>query len=294
MKKLYALFISILALVSLGAGCAPRSDTSVLKIATSFYPLYFFTKEIVGTNAEVTNLTPAGVEPHDFEPTARDIALVQDSTLLITNGLGFEPWIDDIKSETEKKRVRIVETGKEFEFLDIPFDPHVWLSPLTAQTQVRMIQKALVEVDPEQGATYEKNTALLLDKLNQLDKEFREGLKECRHNTFVTSHAAFGHLAREYGLTQKSIAGISPEAEPSLRELAELAAFAKENNVRYIFFESLVSPKIAETLAKEVGAETLVLNPLEGLTKEETDQGKDYFSVMRENLGNLRKALECK
>lgn len=279
------------------SGCSHiSSSTGKLQVTTSFYPLYYFTSQITGTNAEVINITPTGVEPHDFEPTARDIVRIENSKLLILNGLGLESWGERIKQEIGNKGTSVIETASSAisSVEETGTDPHIWLDPVQAEKQVNSISTALIKIDTIHQTEYEKNTQELLHKLAQLDKDFSQGLAHCSQKKFITSHTAFGYLAKEYGLEQKSIAGLSPDAEPSARQLADLSKFAKENNVRYIFFESLVSPKLAETLAKEVGAQTLVLNPLEGLTEEEMNQGKDYFSVMRENLKNLRTALDCK
>jgi zinc transport system substrate-binding protein len=300
MKK-YPLFFGIfmILIMVLGAGCVTTRPSSTPLITTSFYPLYYFTTQIVGNNTEVVNLTPAGVEPHDFEPTARDIARIEDSTLLILNGFGLESWGERVKGEVASNGTQVIEMASAVSTAlsneeGKGFDPHIWLDPVLAKEEVQLIDNAVSGSDPAHREVYKENTNRLLQKLTQLDTEYRQGLAQCSQNSFITSHSAFGYLAREYGLEQKSIAGLSPDAEPSSRQLADLTKFAKDNQVKYIFFESLVSPKLAETLAHEVGAETLVLNPLEGLTEEEMKEGKDYFSVMRENLKNLRIALECK
>jgi zinc transport system substrate-binding protein len=297
MKKFIGTLLAFCGLI-FSSGCSSpyKHHSDQIQVLTSFYPLYFFTSQIAGSHAEVLNLTPAGVEPHDFELSVKDVARIQDSALLIVNGYGFEPWSGKIKEELNKRTVflSVADTIPD----DTPEgespDPHIWLSPRIASDQVTSIAAALVNTDPSHENEYRTNARELKKKLTELDADFRAGLAHCSAKTFIAAHDAFGRLAKEYGLTQKSIAGLSPDAEPSARQLAELAKFAKDNNVKYIFFESLVSPKLAETLAKEVGAETLVLNPLEGLTEEELKEGKDYFSVMRENLKNLRLALECK
>ena len=172
-------------------------------------------------------------------------------------------------------------------------DPHVWLSPTLAKLQVRHIANAMVQADPNNRSRYERNAGELEDRLEQLREQFHSGLAQCRTNRFITSHAAFGYLAEEFGLEQVSIAGISPDARPNPARMAELSELVKEMGVKYIFFETLTSPALSETLAQEVGAETLALNPLEGLTPEEVQAGSDYFSVMQKNLANLREALEC-
>jgi zinc transport system substrate-binding protein len=268
-----------------------------LPVTVSFYPYYFFASEIGGEAINIVNLTPAGVEPHDFEPTTGDIVRIQSSRLLIVNG-EIENWLTNTRKNL--KDVDILEAGTELfteEYFDenedrVP-DPHIWLSPQIAKKQAGAILQKLIEVDPDNKSYYTTNAQKLLKSLDGLDREFKAGLAECRSRNIVTTHAAFTYLAKEYGLRQISISGLSPDREPSLKELAEISEFAKKNNVKYIFFETLVSPKLAETVAREVGAQTLVLNPLEGLTSSEISEGKTYLTVMRENLHNLRTALEC-
>lgn len=281
-------------------GCTRTfSDTEKWSITTSFYPLYYFTSQLTGTHAEVITITPSGVEPHDFEPTARDIARIADSKLLILNGRGLEPWGNRVREEVNANGTQVIEVGNSVATTlsseeGSGLDPHIWLNPVLAEQEVLIISNSLISLDPLHQDEYKQNTLELTQKLTELDSEYRQGLANCSQKSFITSHTAFGYLAKEYGLEQKSIAGLSPDAEPSAKQLADLAQFAYDNKVKYIFFESLVSPKLADTLAQEVNAQTLVLNPLEGLTKDEIDRGEDYFSVMRENLNNLRKALDCK
>ena len=173
-------------------------------------------------------------------------------------------------------------------------DPHFWIDPVMYKKMASIVEQAFELKDPENAILYATNLKVLDAKLDALDHEYRVGLSHCAKKDIVTSHSAFAYLAKEYGLNQVSIAGLSPDAEPSPKQLVDIATFAKKNDVKYIFFESLVSPRLADTIANEIGAKTLVLNPLEGLTPADVATGKDYFSVMRENLGNLRIALNCK
>jgi zinc transport system substrate-binding protein len=159
--------------------------------------------------------------------------------------------------------------------------------------EVKKIANGFMTVDPQNSSYYQKNANTLDAKLTQIDKEFMQNLSDCKLRDFVTSHAAFGYLAKQYGLNQITISGISPDAEPSTRQLANVAKVAKEKQVKYIFFESLISPKLSETIANEIGADTLVLDPLEGLSDDDIKEGKNYFTVMRENLKNLKLALQC-
>ncbi len=295
------LVIFVLLIVSIYAMTSspnPQTNNSIL-ITTSFYPLYFFTSQIAQKNAEIKNITPAGAEPHDYEPTAKDLAFIEKSDLVILNGGGLEPWADKIKKDLEDKNVIIVITGEgvinreTIEEGQKIQDPHIWLSPPLAKRQVDVILNGLIEVDLKNKELYETNATNLKQKLDDLDNKFKTGLSNCTQKDIVTSHAAFSYLASTYGFNQIPISGVSPDEEPSTKELAEVADFAKNNNVKYIFFETLVSPKLSETIASEVGAKTLVLNPIEGIDEEEAKQGKNYFTIMEDNLKNLRVALEC-
>jgi zinc transport system substrate-binding protein len=172
-------------------------------------------------------------------------------------------------------------------------DPHVWLNPQLAKNEVRRITDGYISIDPTNTMFYQENEKALDDKLDQLDSEYKEGLANCQNKDIITSHAAFAYLAEQYGLNQVAISGLSPDEEPSAQQLADVANFARKNNVRYIFFESLVSPKLSETIASEIGAKTMVLDPIEGLSDDDIKQGKNYFTVMEDNLKNLQTALQC-
>ncbi len=281
-------------------GVVTQNRSPRITVVTSFYPLYFFASEIAGKNADVVNITPAGVEPHGYELTARDIARIEGSALLVINGVGFEPWGKRVKENLDPARTLVLSVADELSTQTIMHsgttvvDPHFWLSPLFAQTIVEQIAKGFMTIDPRNRNVYAANTKILNERLTELDATYRQALADCAVGDIITAHAAFGYLAAAYGLRQVSIAGVSPDAEPSSRQLTQLARFVKTRGIRVIFFETLVSPKLSETLAKEVGATTLVLNPLEGLTEDERRQGKDYISEMLANLSNLKLALQCK
>lgn len=277
------------------------SPTSLHKpqVVASFYPLYFFASQIAGDKADVTNITPAGAEPHDYEPTAQDVARIESSDVLVLNGGGLEAWGNDVKANVDSTKTTVVTAGEGLTTQDVIedgekiTDPHVWLSPVLAEQMVDKIGSALAKADPANASYYRSNTETLKSKLGVLDTEYKQGLAVCKEKNIITSHAAFGYLATTYHLNQVPITGVSPDAEPSPKQLADVAKFAKDNHVKYIFFESLVSPKLSQTIATEVGAQTMVLSPLEGLTGGEIASGKDYFSEMRSNLANLKTALQC-
>jgi zinc transport system substrate-binding protein len=277
----------------------PPRDWKKLQVTASFYPLYFFAQQIGGDKAEVVNMTPAGAEPHEYELTPQDLARIENSRLLILNGNGLEPWGENIKENTDPSRTLLVVAGEGLAGKKISengseiIDPHVWLSPPLAEKMTEKILAGFVSVDPKNKNYYETQAANLRSRLADLDQEFRAGLSNCARRDIITSHAAFGYLAAAYDLRQVAIAGLSPDAEPSSQALSSIADFSRTHDVNYIFFESLVSSKLAVTLAQEIGAKTLTLNPLEGLTDKEIAAGENYFTVMKSNLANLKIALQC-
>ena len=311
MKMRTVLLLLVTLLVALGV-CPPARADKPLVVA-SFYPLYEFAKQVAGEHAEVISLVPVGIEPHDWEPAPQDIIRVQRAKLFVYNGAGLEPWVEKLLRDAKARGTAVVRATERVALLagDRPghehaatpgapkgdthaVDPHVWLDPVRAQAQVEAIRAGLAKADPANAASYAANAQAYRTKLAALDMAFATGLKQCARRDFVTTHSAFSYLARRYGLTQIPIQGIEPEAEPNPADLAALVKLAKARKVRYVFFETLVSAKLAETLAREIGAQTLVLNPVEGLTKEEEAAGKEYLSVMDENLQNLRLGLECR
>lgn len=288
---------------------APAPDDR-LAVTASFYPVAFVAARVGGDHASVANLTPAGAEPHDFDPTAKDVASVYDSDAFLYNGGGVDAWASKLAEDVASGGTRVMqmrdhvgpllaaaehhhEGEEEEERGEETFDEHFWLDPNRLMLEADAAAETFAAADPEHADAYRANAAALRADLAALDREFRSGLAACETPVAITSHAAFGYLAHAYGFEQLSIAGISPDDEPSAGDLAELAEEARVHNVGYIFFETLASPKLAETLAREVGAQTLVFNPLEGLTPEQADAGSDYFSVMRENLANLKTAMLC-
>jgi zinc transport system substrate-binding protein len=277
--------ILILALVVLGGCGGSNAGDERTQVVAAFYPIAYAAEQ-VAPDAHVENLTPSGAEPHDLELSARDVQRVQDADTVLYFGKGFMPALE----QAVKGRDNAVDLlagqplmqGAEGE--EAALDPHVWLDPIRYAAIVREIADALG--DPASSDN-------LVARLRGLDADYLEGLADCERHELVTSHAAFGYLAKSYGLEQIPLTGITPEAEPSAKAIEALVAKVKEKHATTVFFETLVSPKLAETVAREAGAHTAVLNPLEGLTKEEIDSGENYFSVMRENLAALREALEC-
>lgn len=269
-------------------------------MVTSFYPIYFLATQIAGSNADVTNLVPAGVEPHDYELTPQDLGNIQGSNLLVVNGL-LEPWFADVEENLKGENVSILNLSQQMQFLQATDkeespsgkDPHIWLDPVRMIEMANLISAALIKIDPLNTEIYAANASLLDQKLADLDTEYKTGLSACSQKSFVTSHAAFAYLAQRYGIEQMPISGLNPDQEPSAQDMKDIVDFVRTNDVKIIFFESLVNPALSETIANEVGAQTMVLNPIEGLTKEQTLAGGDYFTEMRNNLANLKVALGC-
>ncbi len=267
------------------AGCGDSSSSEETVVA-AFYPLAFAAEQIGGAGVRVKNLTPPGVEPHDLELSAGDIQTIGSAEVVLYLGSGFQPALEKAIDSTSAKGVDLLDAVETHEGGEEEHgvDPHVWLDPIRYAVIAERIGK---ELDREAEA------AAFADRLDALDIEFRRGLSDCEHDEIVTSHAAFGYLAERYGLKQVAITGLSPEAEPTPRDLEQVVGEVRAVGATTVFFETLMSPRLAQTVAREVGVQTAVLNPIEGLTEEETAAGEDYFSVMRENLAALRKALAC-
>jgi zinc transport system substrate-binding protein len=265
-----------------GAGCG-GGDAGAggrTEVVAGFYPLAFVAEEIGGGTVEVANLTPAGAEPHDVELSVRDVERIRSSDLVLYLGDGFQPTLEDAVESSDVTAVDLLQ-GLEVR----AGDPHVWLDPM------RLAEIAL-RVGAELGR--EAPARRLAARLHALDRELGEGLAGCRGEALVTAHDAFGYLAERYGLEPIAIAGVSPEVEPSPRDLERIADVVRQRGATTVFVEPLVAPDVGETLARETGAETAVLDPLEGLTEDQLARGDDYFSVMRANLRALRDGLECR
>lgn len=310
-KKIIAT-VGIVAVIAAGAAAALQvtrgkgnvgSDT--LKVSASFYPLYDFAKHVGGDKVSVSTITPAGAEPHDYEPSPQTLAQAYESSVFIYNGGSFEPWADNFLVDFDGTAIRASQgvalleadsshdDGHDHDHLHESVDPHFWLDPVIAQQVVNSIRDGLSKADPEHKEYYAANAERYNKQLARLDQRFADGLLHCTLDTAISSHGAFSYLAHRYSFTVISIAGIEPDDEPSPAKMAELTSIVKQKGIRYIFFESLVSPRLAETIAREAGVQTLVFDPIEGLSQTDQNKGKDYISIQYDNLENLRKALGC-
>jgi zinc transport system substrate-binding protein len=280
--------VLILAVTFLAASCASedQADDGRTLVVAAFYPLAYAAEEIGGDGVSVRNLTPPGAEPHDVELSARDVERIRSADVVLYLGSGFQPAFERAVEGARGEAVDLVANARLLdERRGGKDDPHVWLDPVRYRTMARRIAAS---VDGP-GADAE-----FVERLRALHAEFRRGLGRCERREIVTSHAAFGYLADRYRLEQIAITGVEPEAEPTARELESVIREVKSSGAKTVFFETLVSPKLAETVAREAGARTAVLNPIEGLTEEELDRGENYFSLMRRNLEALRRALGCR
>jgi zinc transport system substrate-binding protein len=292
-----ATVLAVVALAVLLGGCGSDAGSDNRTVVAAFYPLAWAAEEVAEDDVDVVNLTPPGAEPHDIELTARDVERVRNADVVLYLGQGFMPALEEAV-EGHQRAIDLLE-GQSLrvggdEHLDGEraghgggdrgLDPHVWLDPRRLAAIAGTIAGEFG--DPEAA----KN---LVARLDELDAQFRLGLASCERHEIVTSHAAFGYLADAYGLQQIALTGLSPEAEPSPRALEELVEEVREERATTVFFERLVSPRLAETVAREAGAETAALDPLEGLGEDGLEAGEDYLSVMRANLEVLRDALGC-
>jgi zinc transport system substrate-binding protein len=286
-------------------------------VVAAFYPLQFVATHIGGDKVAVVNLTEPGVEPHDLELTPKQVGKIADADLVLYIK-GFQPAVDEAVEQNPAKAVVEASTAAPFEETGAEAaleseehaeegtqeegteeeahpgeehgDPHIWLDPSKLAKITTAVSDRLAAADPGGAETYRANAAKLAGDLAALDSEYRAGLARCSRKAFVTSHAAFGYLAKRYGLEQVPIAGISPEEEPSPQRVAAVQQLVRDKGITTVFFETLVNPKLAETIARDTGARAEVLDPVEGI---EAGSSADYFTVMRANLEALRKAMAC-
>ncbi|MGT2785709.1 zinc ABC transporter substrate-binding protein AdcA [Streptococcus merionis] len=307
MKKLALLGLSLFAVLL--AACSNQSGSDKRTIVTTFYPVYEFTKQIVGDKANVELLVEAGTEVHGFEPSAKDIATIEDADAFVYANENMETWVHDLEENLTKSKsgVKVISAtegmlllpGSEDHHHDHDeeghsheYDPHVWVSPYRAIKMVKTIRDQLVEAYPDDKEAFTKNADAYIKKLEALDKKYSDTLSKAKQKSFVTQHAAFNYLALDYGLKEIAVSGLTPDAEPSATRLAELAEYIKKYDIKYIYFEETASSAVAETLAKETGVETAVLNPLESLTAEAMKAGEDYISTAQANLEALKLTTE--
>lgn len=275
-----------------------------LRVEASFYPLAWVSEQIGGDLVQVDSLAKDGAEPHDLELTPGDVVDVAEADLVVYLR-GFQPAVDEAMAEADEDKVFDARPAADLDLRFTPIedgeqhddeagteDPHFWLDPTRLVAVATELAEALGDRAPEHRDTFAANLQVLVGRLESLDAELDAGLADCDRRDLVTSHNAFGYLARRYGLTQVGISGLSPDEEASPADLAAVADFVTAKGVTTIFFETLVDSDVARTVADETGATTDVLDPIEGLT--DASQGDDYLEVMAANLANLRRGLGCR
>ncbi|WP_379128746.1 metal ABC transporter solute-binding protein, Zn/Mn family [Paenibacillus sp. sgz500958] len=322
-KRKGLLLVLALIMITVLAGCGPKSSGTIVEgkvnVVTTFYPIYEFAKEIGGEDVNAINLLPVGVEPHDWTPRSQDIVNTSKAQLFLYNGAGLEGWVPNfLKGLDSDSAVESVEVSQGIDYImtneedehghghesgeaetaehegedSLHTDPHTWVSPKSALIMAENIKNSLQKVDPSHKDGYEARFNTLADRLKELDTTFTTELSKLPNKEIVVSHQAFAYLCRDYGLVQHAIMGLSPDAEPRGQDLVDLAEMVKADNIKYIFFEELVSDKLAKTLASETGVSTMVLNPVEGLTEQQEKAADNYFTLMEKNLQNLILALQ--
>ncbi|HEU4947738.1 MAG TPA: metal ABC transporter substrate-binding protein [Kribbella sp.] len=304
-SRTLALVAGCAALAATLAGCGgsdAAGSSDKLSVVASFYPLEFIAEEVGGDAVEVTTLTAPGVEPHDLELTPKQVGSIAEAKVVLYEKK-LQPAVDQAVEQNAEDAgfdiapaAHLEATGADFEGpadsgAADALDPHFWLDPVRYAEVVTAVADRFVQLDSANAAGYLQRAEALRAELTKLDADYKAGLKTCKLQTFVTSHEAFAYLAKRYGLRMIGIAGFTPDAEPTPARIKEVQDIVREQQITTIFYEELVSPKVAESIARDLKVKTAVLSPIEGLT--DADTGETYLSLMRENLQELQKANGC-
>jgi len=275
-----------------------RAGPTGLQVVASFYPYRYFTSRVAGDRYSVVALVPPGVEPHDWEPTPGDAARMASSVAFVYNGY-IEVYLQGFFADLPPDQPVRINASAGLGVLHggeggaSAIDPHLWLDPVYVETTAMNIADGLTKADPAGNATYHANAARLVQDLVALNATFESGLTHCGRREFITQHEAFAYLAKRYNLTQYAIQGLSPDQEPTPAQIQQILNVINQTGSKYIFYEELVSPAVAQALAQEAHVQTMVLSPIEGLNATESQNGDTYLTLMEMNLANLRTALEC-
>jgi len=266
-------------------------QSSKINVVASFFPIYEFAKQVGGDRVNIMTLIPAGVEPHDYEPTIQQLQEAENADVVFFNGLGFEDsWIGRINNDNLVDTSSLLNLSQGSKTRN----PHVWLDPVLAKAQVQQVENALIEIDPNNKLYYQNNAMNFTAELDALDSEIKNVLETCNKKDFVAFHDAFGYFANRYGLIQHSVQGISPEGEVLPQRIEQTIRLADDLGLNVIYAEELVDPRFAEVIAQEIpNGKVLVLSPLEGIEKEEMDTEIGYLDKMEQNISNLKVGLEC-
>lgn len=318
MRKLHKLVLSTLVLgVGLFlAACSSNENSTApdkLQVVTTFYPMYDFTQQVTQDLANVSLMVPSGTDTHSFEPSAREVAQIQEADVFVYNSEEMETWVPSVLESIDTSDLVIINASEGVSLLETEddhdhegeteeehaahdhsheVDPHIWLDPVLAQEEVANIKAGLIEADPENEAQYTENAIAFQQELQQLHEDFAAAFEGAENRLFVTQHAAFAYLAERYDLIQVPIAGLSTSQEPSPSELTDITDFIEAQNVDYIYFGKTTSRDIAQTLAYETGTQMAILDPIEGITEADQEAGIDYLEAMRRNLESLQLSIQ--
>ena len=286
MKKLLVFILALIQLVLCSACQSSKPDSDKLQVYTSFYAMYDFAKQIGGDKADIHLLCPSGQEPHDFEPTARDIAKLSEADIFIYNGMGMEHWTDSVTASLGDD-VAIVKTTDNVRLNKLTAgDPHVWLNPDNAYIQLKSIADAFMEKDPANRDYYNKNLKECKEKIKRLMQDLESAKNMFSSHSIVVSHYAYSHLCDVIDISPYAVNGTDNSGDPTPQRMAEIENYIKSNDIKYIFTEPMGTSDIMKTIAKDTNCEILVLDPFEG-----SSENKDYFKVMYENIAALTQAL---
>lgn len=305
-----------------GREAAEATSRGKLRLVATIYPLAEFARQVGGDRVAVVQLIPQGREPHHWEPSPADMLQLYRSQVFFYNGAGMEPWVEKVLPALRARGIKIVKATEDLDLLTFAeeerlgvtvlpgregegkatadaghrhrqedVDPHVWLDPVLAKRIVAHLARELIAADPAGSSDYMRNAQAAQKELDRIHQEYLKAVQHFSSRDLVVSHAAFGYLARRYGLRQIPLLGLTPEQEPDAATLAWVVDYCREQGIKCVFFEAAVSPRVAETVAREAGAQTFMLNPIGGITEQEIKKGLDYFGLMRQNLESLQKAL---
>lgn len=290
MKKLL-LYLPLITLIL--SGCNDSMTNDKIKIMTSFFVMEDFARKVGGQYVDVQSIIPSGGEIHGYEPTTGDIVALSEADLFIYNGAGLEPFVESLQQAVGNPELQYIETSQGLTLLneDDHQDAHTWLSPLNAKKQMENIKNAIVGIDAQNAAYYEERYSVFADKFDKLHEQYTVLLAPGAGNYLVTGHAAFGYLTDAYNLIALPIGGHDSEQEPTQQDIASVIDIVKENDIRYVYAESLNPSDAVLTIIAETGAELEILSPLEGLTTAQIMSEEDYFSVMKDNLVAIAKGF---
>lgn len=315
LNKIRTSIVALLATVVL-ASCQSSSPSSEegLSVVTTFYPVYEFTKQVVGENGTIMNLLSAGQDSHSYEPTPKELAQIAEADVFVYSSDYMETWVPDVLATLTDSDVLVIEATADMDLFENEdghdhdhdhdheeddhdhdhshaVDPHVWLDPVLAQDMVAHIAEEISAIDPEQATSYQENTQAYMEELQQLDADYQAAFEGAEHRIFVVQHAAFGYLARRYQLEEMPISSLTSDQEVSPSKMAEIGRFINENDIKAIYYQDSASSKIAETLAAETAVSLEQLSAIEGITTADLEAGANYMSVMRDNLEALQKTI---